>query len=80
MIDTHAHLDALEAPESALDRARAVGVGRVITIGTGIDSCRRALELTAHDGVYASLGIDPHQAAFGEAARVPELHGLLEHP
>ena len=80
MIDTHAHLDALEAPESALDRARAVGVGRVITIGTGIDSCRRALELTAHDGVYASLGIDPHQAATGEAARVPELHGLLEHP
>jgi TatD DNase family protein len=80
VIDTHAHLDALEAPESALDRARSAGVGRVITIGTGIDSCRRALELTAHDGVYASLGIDPHQAATGEAARVPELHGLLEHP
>ena len=80
MIDTHAHLDALEAPESALDRARAVGVGRVITIGTGIDSCRRALELTAHNGVYASLGIDPHQAATGEAARLPELRGLLEHP
>ena len=80
MIDTHAHLDALEAPESALDRARAVGVGRVITIGTGIDSCRRALELTAHNGVYASLGIDPHQAATGEAARLPELRDLLEHP
>ena len=79
MIDTHAHLDALEAPESALERARAVGVGRVITIGTGIDSCRRALDLTAHDGVYASLGIDPHQAATAEAARVPELRGLLEH-
>ncbi len=80
MIDTHAHLDALEAPESALDRARAAGVTRVITIGTGIDSCRRALELTAHDGVYAALGIDPHQAATGEAARVPELRALLEHP
>ena len=26
VIDTHAHLDALEAPASALDRARAVGV------------------------------------------------------
>ena len=80
MIDTHAHLDALEAPESALERARAVGVGRVITIGTGIDSCHRALELTAHDGVFASLGIDPHQASTAEAARVPELYGLLEHP
>ena len=80
MIDTHAHLDALEAPESALDRARAAGVSRVITIGTGIDSCRRALDLTSHDGVYASLGIDPHQAAAGEAARVGELRALLEHP
>ena len=79
MIDTHAHLDALEAPASALERARAVGVGRVITIGTGLDSCRRALDLTAHHRVYASLGIDPHQAATAEAARVPELRGLLEH-
>jgi TatD DNase family protein len=80
VIDTHAHLDALEEPESALGRARAAGVTRVITIGTGIDSCRRALDLTAHDGVYAALGIDPHQAATGEAARLDELRTLLEHP
>src|SRR4029079_19167285 len=80
VIDTHAHLDALEAPESALDRARAAGVTRVITIGPGLDSCRRALELTAHDGVYAALGIDPHQAATGEAGRVGELRTLLDHP
>ena len=80
MIDTHAHLDALEAPEGALDRARAAGVTRVITIGTGIASCRRALELTAHDGVYAALGIDPHQATGGEAERVGELRTLLGNP
>jgi TatD DNase family protein len=80
VIDTHAHLDALEEPAAALDRARGVGVTRVITIGTGIDSCRRALDLTAHEGVYAALGIDPHQAATGEAARVPELRALLDHP
>ena len=79
MIDTHAHLDALEAPASALERARAVGVGRVITKGTGIDTSRRAHDQTAHHGVYASLGIDPHQAATAEAARVPELRGLLVH-
>jgi TatD DNase family protein len=80
VIDTHAHLDALEEPAAALDRARGLGVTRVITIGTGIDSCRRALDLTAHEGVYAALGIDPHQAATGEAARVPELRALLDHP
>ena len=45
VIDTHAHLDALEEPADAVARAREAGVTRIITIGTGIDSCRRALEL-----------------------------------
>ena len=80
MIDTHAHLDALEEPDDALARARVAGVARVITIGTGIDSCRRALQLTSADGVYAALGIDPHQAATSEAGRVEELRALLDHP
>ena len=80
MIDSHAHLDALEAPEAVLARARDAGVTRVVTIGTGIDSCRRALALTAHDGVYAALGIDPHQAGTAEAGRVDELRGLLAEP
>ncbi len=77
MIDTHAHLDALEEPEQAMARAREAGVTRVITIGTGIDSCRRTLELTAHDGVFAALGIDPHQAGTPEANRLDELDELL---
>ncbi len=80
MIDTHAHLDALEEPSEVLARARAAGVSRVVTIGTGIDSCRRALALTAHEDVYAALGIDPHQAGTGEAARVGELRELLGDP
>ena len=80
MIDTHAHLDALEDAAGAIERAEAAGVTRVITVGTGIDSCRRALELAAHDGVHAALGIDPHQAATPEAARAGELRELLGHP
>ena len=78
MIDTHAHLDALEEPGAAVARARDAGVTRVITIGTGIDSCRAALAIAQqHDGVYAALGIDPHQAATEEAHRVGELRELL---
>jgi TatD DNase family protein len=81
VIDTHAHLDACEEPEAILERARAAGVARVVTIGTGIDSCRAALELAAaHDGVYAALGIDPHQAATADAERLVELRQLLAHP
>jgi TatD DNase family protein len=82
VIDTHAHLDACDGPVTALlERARGVGVTRVVTIGTGIDSSRRSLALAdAHDGVVAALGIDPHQAATPEARRVGELRELLAHP
>jgi TatD DNase family protein len=80
--DSHAHLDACEEEASALvERARAAGVTRIMTIGTGIDSCRAALTIAeANDGVYAALGIDPHQAATPEAQRIDELRELLEHP
>ena len=81
MIDTHAHLDALEDADGALARAREAGVDRVITIGTGLASCRSVLELAeANDGVYAALGIDPHQAGTDEAGRVGELEELLQNP
>lgn len=80
MIDTHAHLDALADAEGALARAREAGVSRVITIGTGLASCRAALEFAAaNDGVYAALGIDPHRAGSDEEHRIRELHGLLGH-
>ena len=82
MTDSHAHLDACEEPAATLvERALAVGVTRIVTIGTGIDSCRAALEIAdEHDGVFAALGIDPHQAATSEAGRLDELRDLLGHP
>jgi len=81
MTDAHAHLDALEDADAAVERAREAGVGRIVTIGTGIGSCRAALTLAgAHDGVYAALGIDPHQAGTQEALRVGELRELFGDP
>ena len=78
MIDTHAHLDALEDADAAVERAREAGVGRIVTVGTGIESCHVALNLAVeHEGVFAALGIDPHQAGTDEAARVAELRELL---
>jgi TatD DNase family protein len=79
--DSHAHLDACAEPDAVVARARGAGVTRIVTIGTGIESCHRALELAeAHEGVAAALGIDPHRAATREAARVGELRTLLGHP
>ena len=81
MIDTHAHLDACaDRPSALIRRARAVGVDRIVTVGTGIESCRAALELAQlHEEVFAALGIDPHQAGEPDAGRVDELRDLLEH-
>jgi TatD DNase family protein len=79
--DSHAHLDACEEPPAeVLRRARAAGVSRTVTIGTGIESSRAALAIAdANEGVYAALGIDPHQAASPEARRLSELRELLGH-
>ena len=82
MTDAHAHLDGCdEEPAVLVERARAAGVDRIVTIGTGLASCHRAIAIAeAHPGVYAAVGIDPHQAATAEAARVGELEALLAHP
>lgn len=81
MIDTHAHLDACaDPPAILLSRAREVGVDRVITVGTTIDSCRAALEVADRDeGVFATLGVHPHEAGGGEAGRMEALRDLLGH-
>jgi TatD DNase family protein len=79
--DSHAHLDACAEPDAVVARALGAGVSWIVTIGTGIESCRRALEIAgAHDGVVAALGIDPHRAATDEASRIEELGPLLDHP
>lgn len=81
MIDTHAHLDALEDAGDVLERAREAGVGRVITVGTSVASCRAALALCeAEEGVFAALGLHPHEAGSVSAAELGDLRELLEHP
>jgi TatD DNase family protein len=81
VIDTHSHLDACADPPAVLlSRAREAGVDRVITVGTTIESCRAALEVVdRNEGVYATLGVHPHEAAGGEADRLEELRALFGH-
>ncbi len=81
MIDTHAHLTALDDPDEAVARAREAGVTRILTVGTELDDCRRAITLAArHDGVFAILGIHPHDAGTATEEDLATLRGLLEHP
>jgi TatD DNase family protein len=82
VIDTHAHLDACaDPPEALIERAREAGVTRIVTVATTLEGCRSALALAdTNDGVYAALGIHPHEAGGAEAANVAELEALLAHP
>ncbi len=63
LIDTHAHLDYPDFAadfDAMLDRARAAGVTRIITIGTSAESSRRALDLAARfPQIYAVVGVHP---------------------
>jgi TatD DNase family protein len=81
LIDTHAHLDACAEPADVLvERARAAGVGRIVSVGSGIDSCRETLTIAEREqGVFAALGIHPHQAGDPDADRLDELRELLGH-
>jgi TatD DNase family protein len=81
VIDTHAHLDALDDPDDAVARAHQAGVSRILTVGTDVPGCRRALALAdAHDCVFAILGIHPHAAKDATAGDVAEVRTLLAHP
>jgi TatD DNase family protein len=77
VIDTHAHLDALDDPSAAVARAREAGVDRIVAIGSGLESARATLGLAEREpGVFAALGIHPHQAAAGES--LDEMRSLLD--
>ena len=82
MIDTHAHLDACAEPaDDLVTRAREAGVERIVSVGTGLESCRETLAIARrHEGVFAALGIHPHQAGDPDAAAVDELRELLADP
>jgi TatD DNase family protein len=73
LFDTHAHLhfpDFAEDLAAVLARARAAGVTRMLTVGTDVASSGAAVALAAREpGVWASVGLHPHDAAAaGEAA------------
>jgi TatD DNase family protein len=66
MIDSHCHLD-FEPLHDRLDEvlasARDVGVHTVVNIGVDPESSRRSVDLAAaHNMVYATVGIHPHDA------------------
>jgi TatD DNase family protein len=66
-----------DLPE-VLDRAQAAGVERILTIGTSLESSRRAVELAQrYPMVYAVVGVHPCHAHEEEFSALDEIAGLL---
>jgi TatD DNase family protein len=65
LIDTHAHIHDKafnDDRDAVVDRMRAAGVDTAVTVGCDIPDSMRALETATHYGMYASVGIHPHEA------------------
>ncbi len=85
LVDSHCHLDYLQREGldlgAVLDRARAAGVEKVVTIGTKLTEAAAVIAIAERfPGVYATVGVHPHEAG-EEGVRDPAvLVELARHP
>jgi TatD DNase family protein len=65
-IDTHAHLELEDFDDDRADvvaRAADAGIDYIITVGTTLADCRKAIGLAhRYPSIYAAIGIHPHEA------------------
>ena len=84
LIDSHCHLDFPELKgelDAVLARARAAGVGLMVTISTRVAQFNELKEIVeAHDNVFCSVGTHPHNAAEEPDITVEELVEISRHP
>jgi TatD DNase family protein len=82
--DTHAHLDfpdfAGDLPQ-VIARAQAAGITKIISIGTDLDSSRRAVKLAGEwPCIYAAVGWHPSHVTGAPVDLRPALLELAKHP
>ncbi|MCK5593548.1 TatD family hydrolase [Candidatus Bathyarchaeota archaeon] len=84
LVDTHAHLQWAsfgKDREKVISRARKAGVEHIVNIGFDIDGSRKAIELAEkYNGLYATVGIHPHNANQLNQNVLDELRRLSENP
>ncbi len=86
LIDSHAHIDDSQFDEdrgAMLERARAAGVTTLLAIGTGPgpEKLDAALPFAdAHEWIYTTVGIHPHEAREVTQEHLDELPRLAKHP
>jgi TatD DNase family protein len=84
LIDTHCHLSdpafADDLP-AVIERAKAAGVERIVSIATTLEDAHKTLELThRYDGVFAAVGLHPGEIPNVSLCDMMELAGLASEP
>jgi TatD DNase family protein len=89
LADSHCHLQMGDGADALIDRARAAGVARFLVPGTTLEDSAAAVALAgSREGVFAAVGIHPHEAkdfdpardgpAFEALARLPKVAAIGE--
>ena len=84
LVETHAHLDYSDFAndfDDVLRRATEAGVTRILTIGTSIESSRRAIELAEkYPNIFAVIGVHPTYAGETPDDVMTPLRELAKNP
>jgi TatD DNase family protein len=84
IVDSHCHLDYEGLAENlpdVLSRAKAAGVGLVLSISSRVRNFPRILAIAkAHENVFCTVGTHPHNAHEELDITVAELVQLAQHP
>jgi len=85
LVDTHAHLDTPDFSGDllqVLQRAAEAGVGRIVCVGTTLESSRRCVELARRfpGRLYAAVGIHPGECAQARPEDMEQIERLASLP
>ena len=84
LVDSHCHLnfsDFAAGVEAVVARARAAGVGTMLTIATRLDEFPRVRAIAEADAnIWCSVGAHPHEAAAHTDLAAGQLSALAAHP
>ena len=84
LVETHAHFDYPDFAndlDDVLRRAADAGVTRIITVGTSVESSRRAIDLAEkYPAVYAAIGVHPTYVEEAEEDVFTPLRELAKNP
>jgi len=82
-VDSHMHLQFPHFDGDRVEtvaRARRAGVVAMVVVGTDSATSRAAIDCAERFGMYATVGVHPHDSKSCSADTLAELRDLLSHP